>query len=75
MIFVIMKNVFGDYWIGKTELNPPENAIAFNNFEDAREKAMALCIQCENRDELECTMEDDGDEDEIIDEEMWKWLA
>jgi len=77
MKYVIMKSAFGDYWIGKTKLKLPDNAKAFDDFEDAREEAMALCTQCENRDELELVEETEyfEDEDEITDEAMWKWLA
>jgi len=69
-----MKSAFGDYWIGKTKLKLPENAKAFDNFEDAKKGAMALCTQCNNRDELEF-MEEDEIEDKITSKEMWKWLA
>lgn len=74
MKYVIMQSAFGNFWIGKTKLELPDNAKAFDNFEDAREEAMDLCTQCENRDELE-DMEEDEVEDEIINKEMWKWLA
>lgn len=75
MKYVIMKSTFSDYWIGKTGLELPDNAKAFDGFEDAKKEAMALCTQCDNRDELEF-MEEDEIEDEIItDEKMLKWLA
>ena len=72
MKFVIVKSIFGDFWIGKTNLTLPEHAKAFNSFEDAKEEAMALCTQCENRDELEI-MEEDEVEGEIT-EGILKWL-
>lgn len=72
MKYIIMRSSFGDYWIGKTKLELPDNAKAFDNFEDAREKAMTLCTSCENRDELEFTEED---VEEIIDKKIFKWLT
>jgi hypothetical protein len=74
MKYVIMQSAFDNYWIGKTKLTPPDGAKVFDDFEGAREEAMSLCIQCENRDELEFMKEDEV-EDEITDESMWKWLA
>ena len=74
MKFVIMKSGFGDYWISKTKSELPDNAKVFDSFEAAKEEAIILCIQCENRDELECTKENEI-ENEIVDEEMFKWLA
>ena len=65
--------MFGDYWIGKTELELPDDAKVFDDFEDAKEEAMALCTQCENRDELEDIDEVEGEI--IIDKEVLKWLA
>ena len=73
MKFIIMKSAFGDFWIGKTNLALPEHAKSFDLFGDAKEEAMALCTQCEDRDELEF-MEEDEIED-IVNKEMWKWLA
>lgn len=76
MKFVVMKSGFGDFWIGKTDLELPKQAKAFDNFEDAQEVAMELCVTCENRDELEFMEEDEIEtEDEIIDKKMLKWLA
>ena len=76
MKFVIMESAFGDFWIGKTNLTLPEHAKSFDLFEDAKEEAISLCTQCENRDELESVEENDIDiEDEIIDVKMLKWLA
>ena len=69
-----MKSAFGDFWIGKTDLELPNNAKAFDDFEDAQDVAMDLCTQCENRDELEL-MDEDEIEGETINEEMFKWLA
>ena len=74
MKFIIMKSGFGDYWISKTKSELPDNAKVFDSFEAAREEAIALCTQCENHDELEYVKEDEI-EDEIVDEEMFKWLA
>ena len=74
MKYVVMRSGFGDYWIGKTKLELPDDARAFDGFEDAREEAMALCDQCENRDELEL-MDEDEIEDEITSKEMFRWLA
>ena len=73
MKFVIMKSGFGDYWIGITKLELPDNIKVFGSFEAAREEAMTLCDGYENRDELEY-MKEDEIEDEI-DEEMFKWLV
>ncbi len=73
MKFVIMKSAFGDFWIGKTNLELPESAKAFNDFEDAKEEAMSLCTQCENRDEIEFM--DESEIEEITNEEMLKWLV
>lgn len=74
MKYVIMRSGFGDIWIGKTKLELPDDAKVFDDYEDAKEEVMALCTQCENRDELEI-MEEDEIEDEITDEKMFKWLA
>lgn len=74
MKYVIMKSAFGDYWVGKTDLELPDDAKAFDDFETAKERAMDLCVTCDNRDELEFMKEDEV-EDEIILEEMLKWLA
>lgn len=74
MKYVIMRSAFGDYWITKTELKLPDTAEAFDDFEDAKEEAMSLCTQCDNRDELEF-MEEDEIEDELTNPEMLKWLV
>ena len=66
--------MFGDYWVGKTELELPDDAKVFDDFEDAREEAMALCTQCENHGELE-DMEEVEVEDEITNKEMLRWLV
>ena len=62
MKYIIMKSGFGDYWIGKTKLELPDYVRAFDDFEDAREEAMNRCTQCENRDELELTEEEETEE-------------
>jgi hypothetical protein len=74
MKYVIMKSAFGDYWIGRTDLELPDDAQAFDDFEDARIRAMDLCVTCDNRDELEF-MEEGEVEDKITSEKMLRWLA
>lgn len=74
MKYVIMQNMFGAYWISKTELELPDDAKVFDDFEDAQNEAIALCDLYENRDKLE-EIEEVEDKDEITDEKMFKWLA
>lgn len=73
MKYIIMKSGFGDYWIGKTRLELPDNAKAFDDFESAREGAMNLCTQCENCDELELINEEEIGE--MDNKDMLRWLA
>ena len=73
MKYVIMLSGSGDYWVGKTQLELPIDAITFDGFEAAREEVMPMCEQCRNRDELELMNEDEVEE--ITDKVMWKWLA
>ncbi len=73
MKFIVMRSVFGDLWVGKTDLELPEDAKKFDTFEDAKEEAMGLCVTCDNRDELEYVEEDEIEE--ITGKKMLKWLA
>ncbi len=73
MKYVIMQSGFGDYWVGKTKLELPGEAKVFDDYEDAQDEAASLCMQCDNRDEVESVDEDDLEE--VTDKEMLKWLA
>jgi len=75
MKYVIMKSGFGDYWIGKFDtanVDLPKNTKAFDDYENALEKALDLTDSIENQDELESVEEN---EIEILDENMLKWIA
>jgi len=73
MKYVMMQSRFGDYWVGKTKLELPNDTKIFDNYEDAQEEAMSLCTQCENRDEVESIEE--AEVEEVTRKEMLKWLA
>ena len=73
MKFIVMRSVFGDLWVGKTDLELPKDAKKFDTFEDAKKEAMGLCVTCDNRDELEYVEEDEIEE--ITGKKMLKWLA
>lgn len=73
MKYAIMRSGFGDYWVGKTELELPGDAKAFDDYEDAQDEAVSLCTQCTNRDEVESIEE--ADVEEITNKEMLNWLA
>lgn len=68
--FAIGKFLFGDYWVGKTKLEVNNKSI-FSTFEEAIEEAIDLTDSISERDELECTEEEDI---EIIEPEIERWI-
>lgn len=68
--FAIAKSIFGDYWIGKTKLEP-NGVSVFSTFEEATEEAIELTDSISNRDELESILEEDVED---IDAECEKWI-
>ena len=68
--FAIVKSVFGDYWIGKTKLEPNGTSV-FPTFNEATERAIELTDSISNMDELEEVMEEKV---EVIEKECEKWI-
>ncbi len=71
MNYAVMRTMFGDFWVGKTNREP--NGIGvFATFDDATERAMDLNDSIENSDELDDALEEEAEE---ISEGMEKWIV
>ena len=68
--YAILRSMFGDLWVGKTQLTPNEKSI-FSNFDDAIERAKQLNDSIENADELDAVTEEDTEE---ISKGVEKWI-
>ena len=72
MNYAVMRTMFGDYWVGKTNLEPNGVGV-FASFDEALETALDLAWDCEdNLYELEDALESEAEE---IRMDMQKWIV
>lgn len=67
--FVVVHNMFGDYWVGKTALSTKST---YPTFDEATEAAKEMTDSHSNIAELEEALED---ECEIVGESLKKWIV
>lgn len=70
MNFATMKSMFGDYWVGKTNLKVNGVGV-FATFEEATEKAMELNDSVNNLQDLQDATEFEA---ETISLEAQRWI-
>lgn len=72
MNFAVMRSMFGDFWVGKTRLEPNGVGV-FASWDEAVGKAMDLAAFVEeNLTELQEALEEEVEE---ISPEMEKWIV
>jgi len=60
MNYAVMRSVFGDYWVGKTKLEPNGVGV-FASWDEAMDKALSLWPSEENQFELDDAVEEEAE--------------
>ena len=68
--YVILRSIFGDYWVGKT-LMKVNNRSVFSTFDETIAEAIEITDSVENTEELQNCLKK---ECEIVIKEMEKWI-
>ncbi len=72
MNYAVMRTLFGDYWVGKTNLEMNDVGV-FSTWDEAVETALDLSsLNEDNRYEIENALEEEAEE---VHEDMEKWIV
>lgn len=71
MNYAVMRSMFGDFWVGKTCLEPNGVGV-FATWDEAMDTAMDLTDSVDNRDELEDALETEA---ETVEDGAEKWIV